>query len=141
MRYILDTDHLSIADRDTVEGVNLGRRLSAVPPEEVAVTVVTYEEQMRGWLAYIARAHTTEQQVQAYRRLRVHIERFRRIPLVDFDEQAAAAFERLRQARLRVGTMDLKIAAIAVANNATLLSSNLTDFARVPGLRVEDWTL
>ncbi len=48
MRYILDTDHLSIADRDTVEGFNLGRRLSSVPPEEVAVTIVTYEEQMRG---------------------------------------------------------------------------------------------
>jgi tRNA(fMet)-specific endonuclease VapC len=111
VRYILDTDHLSIADRDTVEAFNLGRRLAAVPSGEVAVTVVTYEEQMRGWLAYIARAHTTEQQVEAYRRLRVHIERFRHIPLVDFDEKAAAAFERLRQARLRIGAMDLKIAA------------------------------
>jgi len=139
--YILDTDHLSIMDRDTVEGFNLGRRLFSVPPEEVTVTVVTYEEQMRGWLAYIARAHTTEQQVEAYRRLRVHIERFRNIPLVDFDEEAAAAFERLRQARLRIGAMDLKIAAIALANNATLISRNLTDFERVPGLRVEDWTL
>ena len=79
--------------------------------------------------------------MEAYRRLRVHIERFRNIPLVDFDEQAAAAFERLRQARLRIGAMDLKIAAIALANNATLLSRNLTDFERVPGLRVEDWTL
>jgi len=137
--YILDTDHLSIVDQDTVEGFNLGRRLSSVPPEEVAV--VTYEEQMRGWLAYIARAHTTARQVEAYRRLRVHIERFRTIPLVDFDEKAAAAFERLRPARLRIGAMALKIAAIALANSATLISRNLADFGRVPGLCVEDWTL
>jgi tRNA(fMet)-specific endonuclease VapC len=37
--------------------------------------------------------------------------------------------------------MDLKIAAIALATDATLLSRNLTDFGKVPGLRVEDWTL
>jgi tRNA(fMet)-specific endonuclease VapC len=139
--YLLDTDHLSIADQDTIEGFNLGRRLARVPAESIAVTIVTYEEQMRGWLAYIARARTLAQQVDAYRRLRDFVERFRRIPLVDFDAAAAAEFERLRQARLRIGTMDLRIAAIALANDATLLSRNLSDFGRVPRLRVEDWTL
>jgi tRNA(fMet)-specific endonuclease VapC len=111
-----------------------------MPPEEVAVTVVTYEEQMRGWLAYISRAKTTQQQVEAYRRLRSHIERYRRIPLADFDEHAAGELERLRQARVRIGTMDLKIAAIALANDATPLTRNLSDFRKIPGLRVEDWT-
>jgi tRNA(fMet)-specific endonuclease VapC len=139
--FLLDTDHLSIADQDTVEGFNLGRRLAAVPPDEVAVTIVTYEEQMRGWLAYLARARTASQQVEAYRRLRTHVERYRKIPLVDYDERAAAEFERLRQARVRIGTMDLKIAAIALANGATLLTRNLTDFRRVPNLRTEDWSV
>lgn len=75
--YLLDTDHLSMVDQDTIESFNLGRRLSAVPPGEVAVTIITYEEQMRGWLAYIARAKTTSHKVQAYRRLRSHVERYR----------------------------------------------------------------
>jgi tRNA(fMet)-specific endonuclease VapC len=139
--YLLDTDHLSIADQDTIEGFNLGRRLAAVPVEEVAVTIITYEEQTRGWLTYIARAKTTGQQVNAYRLLRGHVERYRRIPLIDFDERAAAEFDRLRQARVRIGTMDLKIAAIVLANDATLLTRNLTDFRKVPNLSVEDWTV
>lgn len=54
---------------------------------------------------------------------------------------AAAEFERLRKQRIRIGTMDLKIAAIALANNATLLSKNLRDFGKVPGLKVEDWSV
>lgn len=137
--YLLDTDHLSIVDQDTIEGFNLGRRLAAVPAEDVAVTIITYEEQMRGWLAYIARARTTSQQVEAYRRLRRHVERYRKIPLIDFDDPAAAELDRLRKARIRIGAMDLKIAAIALAHSATLLTRNLSDFRKVPDLRVEDW--
>ena len=40
-----------------------------------------------------------------------------------------------------IGTIDLKIAAIVLANDATLLRRNLSDFRKVPGLKVEDWTL
>lgn len=141
MIYLLDTDHLSMVDQDTPEAFNLGRRLAALPANEVAVTIITYEEQMRGWLAYAARARTVTQQVEAYRRLRLHVERFRKIPLIDFDAAAATEFERLRASRIRIGAMDLKIAAIALANDATLLSRNLSDFAKIPGLRVEDWSV
>ncbi len=139
--HILDTDHLSIMDQDTMESFNLGRRLAALPEEEVAVTIITYEEQMRGWLAYVARANTPARQIEAYAKLRRHVERFRHIPILDYDEKASAVFQRLRQARLRVGTKDLQIAAIALANDATLLTRNLSDFSKVPDLRIEDWSV
>ena len=60
--------------------------------------------------------------------------------MLPFDAKAAAHFARLKQARIRIGTMDLKIAAIALANDATLLTRNRADFDKVPGLRVEDWS-
>ncbi len=138
--YALDTDHLSFLDQDTIEGFNLGRRLATVPPADVKVTIITYEEQMRGWLTYVARANTPERQADAYQKLRLHVERFRKIPMLDYDEKAVAEYERLRQARVRIGAMDLKIAAIALVNNATVLTRNTQDFSKVPHLRIEDWT-
>ena len=60
--------------------------------------------------------------------------------MLSFDRVAANEFERLRQAHVRIGTQDLRIAAICLAYDATLLSRNLRDFQKVPGLRVEDWS-
>ncbi len=138
---ILDTNHLSILDQNTLEAFNLGRRLAAVPPADVAVTIITYEEQMRGWLAYVAQAKTPARQIEAYQKLRQFVKQFREIPLLDYDADAASRFERLRQARVRIGTMDLKIAAICLAHDAILLTRNLKDFGQVPGLRAEDWSV
>jgi tRNA(fMet)-specific endonuclease VapC len=56
-----------------------------------------------------------------------------------FDERAADQFEALRAAKIRVGTMDLKIAAIALVKPVLLRSANRGDFGQVPGLRVENW--
>jgi tRNA(fMet)-specific endonuclease VapC len=79
-------------------------------------------------------------QVETYRRLRRQLENYCRTPVLAFDEQAAGTWQRLRRARIRIGTMDLKIAAIALSHDATLLSRNLADFRQIPDLRVEDWT-
>jgi len=58
---------------------------------------------------------------------------------VPFDEAAAHQFDGLRLQKLRIGSSDLKIAATALVNHALLLSANLSDFKKVPGLRVENW--
>jgi tRNA(fMet)-specific endonuclease VapC len=49
-------------------------------------------------------------------------------------------FDQLKSAKIRIGTMDLRIAAIALSRNLTVLTRNLSDFGKVPGLRIEDWT-
>ena len=138
--HLLDTDHLSALERGGVESERLQRRLQMVAPDTVAATVVSYEEQTRGWLSFMAKARSLEEQVIAYGYLQRHLQIFCAVPLIAFDPAAAATVQQLQKQRIRIGTMDLKIASIALAQNATLLSRNVTDFQKVPGLRVEDWT-
>jgi len=95
---------------------------------------------MRGWLVVLSRSRKIEQEIFAYRQLRMLFVFFIDTSMLAFDEVAAARFVHLRRARLHLGTMDLKIAAITLAHQALLLSRNLSDFRRFPGLQVEDWT-
>ena len=139
--YLLDTDHITLLDRGGEVGERLQARLVRIPPEEVVASVVSYKEQMRGWLAYIAQLRTVERQAAAYQRLTRMLEFSCTTPLLPFDEHAVEQFQRLWMLRLRIGTMDVKIAAIALAHNATLLSRNLVDFSQIPALDIEDWTL
>ena len=79
-------------------------------------------------------------EIEAYRRLNRNLDGFCECRVLDFEERAAAELQRLRRMKIRIGTMDLKIAAISLVHEATLLSRNLVDFKKVPGLKVEDWT-
>ena len=60
--------------------------------------------------------------------------------LLDFDEEAAQEYERLRATYRRLGTNDLRIAAIALCVGATVVTRNVRDFSQVKGLTVENWT-
>jgi len=139
---VLDTDILTIIQRaSSVEYARLIARLPASDPLSVHVTIITVEEQLRGWLSYVAKAQTRDKRIEAYSRLRGFIRDLSARQILDFDGAAADQFEQLVKAKLRIGSMDLKIAAIALANNAKLLFRNLSDYRKVPGLQVEDWTL
>ncbi len=139
--FVLDTDHLTMLEWGSgAIGQRLHERIGALPEGEVVTTIITFEEQTRGWLAFQARARTLQQQVDAYRKLKRHLDIYLKIHVLEFDTEAAAEFERLQRLRPRIGTMDLRIAAIALTGNATVLTRNIKDFSRVPDLRVEDWT-
>jgi tRNA(fMet)-specific endonuclease VapC len=141
MIYVLDTDHMSLLERaDSHEGERLRERLRQIAPEERGTTIISFEEQMRGWMGYLSAARSLAKQVEVYGCLHRQIQTYASMVILDFDERAAIEFQRLNKARPRVGTMDLKIAAIALAHNATLLSRNLRDFRKIGGLKVEDWT-
>ncbi|WP_394795214.1 type II toxin-antitoxin system VapC family toxin [Armatimonas sp.] len=139
--YLLDTDHISLIDRAGDEGQRIIHRLAGLPEEEVAVSVVSYEEQTRGLLAQVARIRAVDQQVAWYERMERLLHFYSAMPLVSFDSLVVNQFQTLWVQRIRIGTMDLKIAATALAHNATLLTRNTQDFSKVPGLLVEDWSL
>jgi tRNA(fMet)-specific endonuclease VapC len=137
---VLDTDHLVEFDRGSDAGEILRQRLENAD-EEITTTIISAEEQFRGWLAQIHRIRDPHQQVVAYERLQRRIEFYAAWEVLPWTQKAADAFVSLRRQGIRIGTMDLKIAAIVLSHRATLLSRNTVDFAQVPGLRVEDWTL
>ncbi len=139
--YVLDTDHITIIQLETGwEFKRLAERLDRIDAHEIASTIVSYEEQARGWTSYVSRARSVAQLVEAYRRMERHLESWRRTPALAFDARAAVEYQRLLRLRVRIGSMDLRIAAIVLANGATLLTRNLRDFRQVPNLQAEDWT-
>ena len=140
MIYLLDTDHISLMDRGGAEGSNIRARLKQIPLDDVSACIISYEEQIRGWFSVIAQSRTIERQIPVYRELERLLRFYCITPLLPFDAKAVAVFERFRSERIRIGTMDLKIAAIALVNDATLLTRNLADFGQVPGLSAEDWS-
>ena len=135
---ILDTDHLTAIDRASAPGENLRRRL-ANQGDDFCTTIVWIGEQLRGLLALYSSARSDDEILEAYGRLSKKLGSFHDFRILDWTAEAGANFHRLRRGKIRIGTMDLRIACIAIANDATLLSRNLRDFQRVPGLRVEDW--
>ena len=135
---VLDTDHLVELDRGSASGAALQRKLEDAG-DEVATTIISAEEQFRGWLAQIRRQRDPHEQIAAYQRLQRRIEFFAAWHVLPWDTAAADILQELRRQRIRIGTMDLKIASIVLAHHTTLLSRNLRDFHQVPGLRVEDW--
>ena len=137
---LLDTDHLTVLTfPEHARNTALRERIAAVTDPVVGITIVSAEEAMRGWLAAINRITDVRAQITPYGQLADLFGFFARWLIIRFDSRAADEFESLRKQKVRIGTMDLKIAAIALTNNALLLSANLRDYRQVPGLRVENW--
>lgn len=139
--YLLDTDILSIHQRQQgQEYERVRRRLEAVDPTLVFVSIISFHEHVIGWNAYLQRAKKSAGLIHGYSMFERTLLDFSRLNLLSFDQEGAREYDRLKSQGLRVGTMDLRIAAIALANNFTVVTRNTVDFERVAGLRIEDWT-
>jgi tRNA(fMet)-specific endonuclease VapC len=137
---ILDTDHFTVLRYpEHSQFAILSARMRQSADTNFATTAISVEEQMRGWLAAIRRARRVHDQILYYTRLVAMIRFVSKWQILPFNEPAADRFEALRKQRVRIGTQDLKTAAIALEVDAMHLSANLRDFERVPDLRVETW--
>jgi tRNA(fMet)-specific endonuclease VapC len=141
VKYLLDTDHISILQRASgAEFVALSARMAQHPAADFALSLVSFHEQVLGAQALISRARTTADLIRSYAVLQNVLQDFSTAIVLPFDAAAAAVFDGLQQQRVRVGTMDLRIASIALSQGLILLTRNTRDFSRVPGLLTEDWT-
>ncbi len=138
---VLDTDTLTLVQRDdSPSRQKILDHLANTGPNDLATTIITYEEQTRGWFKYMGRAKNISQEIDAYSRLKKHVDNYRSLIVVNFDALAADEFQRLRKMKVRIGTKDLKIASIVKAQDATLFTGKIVDFKKVPGLKIMHWT-
>lgn len=139
MTHLLDTDTLSIWQIGSgPEYAILMLRMSAHLPSNLGV--ISFHEQTIGANAYLNRGRTGADFVAGYARLETLRHWYTALNIVLFDDAASAVFDQLKAAKIRIGTMDLRIAAIALSRKLVVVTRNNQDFSQVPGLAIEDWT-
>ena len=136
--YVLDTDIAGFAFQRHPTVLQRLRRLSE--DDLVVTTIITFGEDLGGWLPACRRAPDGVARARAYARVQRGLDFYQQGVCLPFDEAAAAIFDQLRAQRLRIGTNDLAIASITLAVSGILVTHNTVDFQRIPGLVLEDWT-
>ena len=142
MTYLLDTDHLSILQRKAgAEYLRLATWMAQGSVSDFACCVVGLHEQVLGAHNFLNQAKNSTGLVRGYELLERLPRDYLAFVLLPFDTAGAAIYDQLLGHNLRVGAMDLRVAAIALSRSLIVLTRNLRDFGRVPGLTIEDRTV
>jgi tRNA(fMet)-specific endonuclease VapC len=112
---------------------NVAANLLAVPPAELALPAIAAYEV---WVGVLGSQNPA--------RRRAQYEQFlSEVPVLDFDAATGRRAAELRHALERkgesIGPLDTLIAGAALAHDASLVTRNVREFARVPGLSVVNW--
>jgi tRNA(fMet)-specific endonuclease VapC len=138
--WVLDTDHLSLLERGNPK---IQSRLGQIDPNSVAITIVTAEEKVKGRLAAInslSGIERIERLAVAYQALQSTIEDLQILTILPFTELARDRYRELLEQKIRIGSHDLRIAAITLSVDGVLVTRNRRDFERVAGLQITDWS-
>jgi tRNA(fMet)-specific endonuclease VapC len=135
--FLLDTDTLSLYQRGhLLVTQNIATRL----PDDVAVSVISVEEQLTGWYTRIRQAKKRPELAEVYRRFANAIRFLSGLQIIGFSEPAMIRYERLRKSHRNIGKNDLRIAAIALEEGAKVVTRNRVDFQRIARLPIVDWS-
>lgn len=133
LRYLLDTTICIFIIKNKPTAVR--ERFAGLRPGEVGLSAVTEAELLHG----VYKSARIEHNLAAV------LDFASQLVVVPFDSQVADAYGRIRaeleRAGQPIGPLDFQIAATAVAHGLTLVTHNTREFARVPGIKIEDWTL
>jgi tRNA(fMet)-specific endonuclease VapC len=116
-------------------------RCRSHPIGDLAVTVITLEEQVSGWYTMLRKAKQPKELTLAYQSLIDCVRFLASLPILPFPAEVIERFNFLLGLKLNVRRMDVRIAATVIEQGGVLVSRNLRDFRRVPGLVVEDWSV
>ncbi len=134
-------------DTDVLTEVFLGNaryvdRAAEIPASQQAVPVIVMEEIVRGRLHAIRQAEAGRARitvVRAYELFHESLSDFRSLTVLPYTGRAESIFQQWRRQKVRVSTHDMRIAAICVDQEATLVSRNRRDFDRFPELSTQYW--
>jgi len=136
--YLLDTNQLRLLEncQPTFMSHFLAHRQA-----DVATSIVCVQEVLKGRLGALTAARKPSDLYSGYRFLKQAADSFSQLPIVLFDGVADGAFQTIRALQLKSGTQAQRIAATALANGLTLVTSNTRHFTSIPGLRLADWSV
>jgi len=137
--WILDTDHITLflaGNRSLIAEVNQHS-------DNIAITIISVQELFNGWNGQLNSTRSTNRLSYLYTKLWKTTEFFKVVTILNFDREAENCYNQLRQnnkalAKKRL-EKDLRIASIALIQNATLVTRNYKDFSLVPNLKIENW--
>jgi tRNA(fMet)-specific endonuclease VapC len=139
--FILDTDHVSLWLRNHP----LVRVKVAESAQNVSLTIITVQELSNGWVGRLNNTTDSALTIERYENLWQTVDFVRQFPVLKFDARADDCYievlhenANLRKKRLR---QDLRIAAISLSQNATIVTRTQRDFSQVPGLQIVDWSI
>ena len=132
----MDTDIFTALQQDNMKVV---RKLWAYTDADVCLSIITVQEQFDGWLRVLNRTKTDADLARVYQNWASTVRNISGMPIITFTEQAILRYRTLLTMKLNIGKMDLRIAAIALEEDATVITRNLRDFERVPDLKCENW--
>ena len=137
---VLDSDTLNNLLTASRAYPQLRKRVLEADPSALFITIISVEENLRGLLNKV---HADRDKPSASERfgdfaeLPYAISCFQILP---FDAQARPLFEQMPAKVKRHGSNDCRIAAIAISRGEMVVTRNLSDFNRIPGIACEDWT-
>ena len=133
LKYLLDSN--ACIRYITGRSLPLRDKIIAIPIAEIAVCSIVKAEMFYGSM----KSHNPEKSLKAQNEF---LNQFQSLP---FDDDSALIFGEIRADLAKKGTpigaYDLQIAAIALANDLTLVTHNTNEFSRISNLKIEDWEI
>lgn len=138
--FILDTDTFSSLFRRDSNSEQIRKEIGAQPEGSIFLTAITAEESLRGALAVIRVEETRGKWGNGYLLLTTLIQELAKYPFLPYDSAADLIYRSFSASVKRAGSAYCKIAAIAQASNAIVITRNTRHFSTISGTNFTDWT-
>jgi tRNA(fMet)-specific endonuclease VapC len=128
--YVLDTDILTLFQNGHAA---VTQRVQQHPYTEIAVCIISVEEQLAGWYTKLRKSKTDPDLARIYGKMTNAVRFLSQLQILSFPEPAIARYRLLRTTHRRIDKSDLRIAAIVLETAGTLVTRNIQDFEQIPG--------